>query len=119
MPDIGAVAPEALRAATAIASEERQGTRLPLRVPVAFRAHGGDGWSLGWTVNVSRSGVLFDCVENISVFEPIEFVIGLSTGVPGACNVTCRGQVVRSEPVAAGHRIAVTIDVFSDLPRQH
>ena len=118
MPDLGIASVDAMKAAVeAFATEERKGTRLPLRVPIAFRAHGGEAWSLGWTVNVSRSGVLLECLENMNVFEPIEFVIGLSTGVPGACNVTCRGQVIRTEPAAGGHRIAATIDEFTYLPR--
>lgn len=102
-------------AAAIVMENERQGTRLPLRVPVAFRASAGHPWSLAWTVNVSRSGILLEGGPEISMFEPLDFVIGLSSGIPGSYNVQCRGHVVRVERAPAGSRVAVTIDDFECL----
>ena len=91
-------------------------TRLPLRVPVVYRAVDHDGWRHAWTVNVSRSGVLleFDPLPDQPASEQIEFVIGLSSGreLIGVYNVRCHGRVVRSERAARTRRVAVTIDQY-------
>lgn len=91
-------------------------TRLPLRVPVVYRAVDHDGWHHAWTVNVSRSGVLleFDPLPDHPATEEMEFVIGLSSGreLLGVHNVRCHGRIVRSERAARAGRVAVTIDQY-------
>jgi hypothetical protein len=109
-------ATDIMHAILAAASEQRQGTRLPLNVAVALRPHAGEPWSFGRTVNVSRSGVLIECGPEMATVGALEFVIGVASGIPGSCNVQCRGRVVRIEHAAGGRRIAVTIDAFAYVP---
>lgn len=94
-------------------------TRLPLRVPVAFRAAGSASWQRAMSVNVSRSGVLMEleaCASDVPAGD-VEFVLGLAVDDPttAACNVRCYGRVVRRERGAGGRRIAVTIDRFAAI----
>lgn len=75
--------------------------RLPLRAPITFRPAAGSPWSEGWTVNISRSGVLFALTSATDLKGQLEFVINLSRGalqgpgVPLLPDLHCRGRVVR------------------------
>ena len=87
--------------------------RLPLRAPVTVRTSPSMPWTEGWTVNISRSGVLF-AVEGNGTGVPdgdVEFVISLSRGalqgpgVPLLPDLHCRGRVVRVTQGAEGGSI--------------
>ena len=87
--------------------------RLPLRAPVSVRTSPSMPWTEGWTVNISRSGVLF-AVHGNSDGVPdgdVEFVISLSRGalqgpgVPLLPDLHCRGKVVRVMQGSAGESI--------------
>jgi hypothetical protein len=75
--------------------------RLPLRAPIALRIASASDWAQGWTVNISRSGVLFALPSRAEVSGELEFVITLSRGAlngPGVRmlpDLHCRGHVVR------------------------
>jgi hypothetical protein len=84
--------------------------RLPLKAPIACRTSAAVPWVEGWTVNISRSGVLFSLPAASlpsagQARADVEFVIRLSRGAlqgPGVAvlpDLHCRGRVVR---VAAG-----------------
>ena len=75
--------------------------RLPLRAPLTVRTSPSTPWAEGWTVNISRSGVLF-AIDGAGVPDgDIEFVISLSRGalqgpgVPLLPDLHCRGRIVR------------------------
>ncbi|HYU80337.1 MAG TPA: hypothetical protein VEK56_15210 [Vicinamibacterales bacterium] len=77
--------------------------RLPLRAPIQFVTPRGAAWAEGWTINVSRSGVLFQPVDEATKFSgDLEFIIQLSRGAlhgPGVAllpNLHCSGYLVRS-----------------------
>jgi hypothetical protein len=75
--------------------------RLPLRAPVTVRTSPSTPWAEGWTVNISRSGVLF-ALDGAGLTDgEVEFVIRLSRGalqgpgVPLLPDLHCRGRIVR------------------------
>ena len=87
--------------------------RLPLRAPVTVRTSPSMPWTAGWTVNISRSGVLF-AVDSNGAGVPdgdVEFVISLSRGalqgpgVPLLPDLHCRGRIVRVAQNAEGAAI--------------
>jgi hypothetical protein len=85
--------------------------RLPLRAPLTLRTSPSTPWSEGWTVNISRSGVLF-AIEGAGVPDgDIEFVISLSRGalqgpgVPLLPDLHCRGRIVRVSTGPRGEAI--------------
>ena len=89
--------------------------RLPLRAPVTVRTSPSMPWTEGWTVNISRSGVLFAVDGNGSGTGvpdgDVEFVISLSRGalqgpgVPLLPDLHCRGRVVRVTQGSEGESI--------------
>ncbi len=74
--------------------------RFDLRVPVRYRAFGGDDWHEGSSENMSRTGLLFraDCLLPVST--RIEMLVTLPIG-PGGSEIRCRGRVVRTLPSAS------------------
>jgi hypothetical protein len=90
--------------------------RLPLRAPLAVRASASMPWAEGWTVNISRSGVLFALPGTDAAEGDVEFVISLSRGalqgpgVPLLPDLHCRGRIIRVSPGQDGQSIvAATI----------
>lgn len=75
--------------------EKRKSRRFELKLP--FRLlHGGIGIE-GETRNLSSAGVLFDCPIELSIGQPIEYVITLPTKEHGASvKLRCVGKVVRT-----------------------
>lgn len=64
----------------------------------------------GTTVNVSRSGVLFDGPLFARVGESIDFSLEIGTRPTDALQLHCRGRVVRTTPSRQGMQVAATID---------
>jgi hypothetical protein len=86
--------------------------RLAIRAPIDLRSLAIGHWTEGWTINISRSGVLFAMDrEAARPGEDLEFVIHLSRGAfdgPGAPllpDLFCRGRVVRTESGEQGRAI--------------
>lgn len=85
--------------------------RLPVRAPIACRRANGTRWEGGYTLNISRSGVLFVVADASDVAGPVEFVINLSLGalkgpgVPMLPDLHCQGRVVRSRPDPDGRLV--------------
>ena len=92
---------------------------------MSFRPEGEAQWFTGETVNVSRSGVLFNAERIVERDTQLEIVLNMQVfQVPNTANIVCRGHVVRVEsPTEADSRtsiaIAMTNHTFvrsSDLP---
>lgn len=91
--------------------------RFDLRVPVRYRAFGGDDWHAGSTENMSRTGLLFRADRLLPVSTSIEMLVTLPIG-PGGSEIRCRGRVVRAVPSAAPDSlpaVAATIATYSFL----
>jgi hypothetical protein len=77
--------------------------RYAIHIPVKFREKGTAEWHEGKTVNISRTGVLFQSDMKLPPKSLLEMQIVLPhelSGEPQA-NVRCWGPVVRSESAAA------------------
>jgi hypothetical protein len=73
-------------------------TRYPIQMPVRFRERGQAEWQEGTTVNISRTGVIFQSRIDLPPKALIEMQIMLPhiIGEPTA-NVLCWGPVVRTD----------------------
>lgn len=69
-------------------------TRHELRVPLRYRREGQQDWSLGETINMSESGVLFSSDQLLEVDANLEITFQTS-GVPLLERSTRRALVVR------------------------
>jgi hypothetical protein len=94
-------------------------TRYEMSAPLVYRCFGGGDWLSGRTVNVSRSGVLFQAAGPVlAAATRIEFILMLpSLGLPGSARVQCQGQIVRysSGPADGACAMAATIDAYDFL----
>jgi hypothetical protein len=96
-------------------NRRRRAKRFPIATTLLYRERGARRWHRGRTVNVSRSGVLFQPDEPVSVrARDLDFVVALPLGggMP-APRVRCVGRIVRrafaecSDPLS---EVAVSID---------
>ena len=91
--------------------------RFDLRVPVRYRALGGDDWHEGSSENMSRTGLLFRTDRLLPVSTAVEMLVTLPVG-PGGAEIRCRGSVVRAVPPASPDSLpalAATISNFRFL----
>ena len=63
--------------ADAMGTPTPRAPRFDLRVPVRYRASGGDDWHAGSTENMSRTGLLFRADRLLPVSTPIEMLVTL------------------------------------------
>jgi len=100
-------------------ADRPRATRYEMSAPLVYRSVGGESWLSGRTVNVSRSGVLFEAESVVLPADTrIEFILMLpSLGLPGSARVHCHGQVVRhgEAPKDGASVIAATIDAYEFL----
>jgi signal transduction histidine kinase len=97
--------------------------RFSMRVPLRYRGIGTWEWRNGETENISFSGVLFRCPEQLEERARVEVVLEmppeLSEGA--GLDLLCAGQVVRSTEaglLVKGGTIAVAFKDFRLLQRQ-
>src|SRR5207245_7897561 len=87
--------------------------RFPIHTSVAYRVLGDLGWMTGRTVNVSRTGVLFESNQPTNVGASIELVLEFPFPL---ATVACSGRVIRTVVNEAGPWvIAATISRYSLL----
>jgi hypothetical protein len=81
-------------------------TRYPIKAPIHFRAWGKFEWQEGMTVNISRSGVLFETqVElELGTIVAMRIVLPLDIRKGSTRTVQCWGRVARKDSIAAGDR---------------
>lgn len=82
--------------------------RFPIQTPLRYRGRGETAWREGTTVNISRTGVLFQTEEKMepeTVLE-MQIVFPASITAAAAANIICWGPVTRTEAsrVAAAMR---------------
>jgi len=95
--------------------------RFAVATTVLFRPPGSGVWREGWTLNISRTGVLFHADDPApAARSAMEFILALPVFGPAPnVQVHCIGQVARVAPEAcAGSRCAVatTIEGYRFLP---
>jgi hypothetical protein len=81
--------------------------RFPIQTPLCYRQRGAAEWNETITVNISRSGVLFETARELPVDTLLEmkilFPATITRGEPA--NVICWGPVVRTESSKAAAAI--------------
>jgi|WetSurMetagenome_2_1015567.scaffolds.fasta_scaffold570094_1 hypothetical protein len=98
-------------------TESPRAQRYVMSAPVMYRQEGTSGWMPGWTLNISRSGVLFEASAPVPEEAGIEFLLFLpSLGLRGRTRVRCAGRVVRHRLVTGtAVSMAATIDAYDFL----
>lgn len=92
--------------------------RYEMATEVVYRRVGEGNWCEGRTVNVSRTGVLFQSgAPVLPSATRIEFILMLpSLGLPGRSRVRCQGQIVRQCVGQAGKcAMAASIEAYDIL----
>lgn len=97
-----------LEASQQEATLKSRSQRFPIQTSLRFREIGGAEWREGTTVNISRTGVLFQTEEKMepeTVLE-MQIVFPASVTAGAAANIICWGPVTRTEAslVAAAMR---------------
>jgi hypothetical protein len=87
--------------------------RFSVCAPIRYRPRGESEWRNGSTVNMSRSGVLFEVVDQLPPGTMLEMQVKLLEQITGgvSSNVLCWGTVVRakgSSLAAAMHKYRFT-----------
>ncbi len=75
-------------------AEIDRAARIALRLPLRFRLPGQENWSIGETVNVSHSGLLFWSESTLEVDTSVEITFQIS-GVPLLSSSKRQAHVVR------------------------
>jgi hypothetical protein len=80
-------------------SDQRKAQRFELRLPIELVRTGGEPLNRqSETRNVSSGGVLFTSESQLSVGEPLEYVLTLPTGKePVKVRLHCIGTIIRLE----------------------
>lgn len=97
--------------------DARRATRLPLAIEIEYRFAQRGNWRAARTINLSRSGVLFESESEPPVGHPIEFVLRLARGMDTTevRDLHCQGRLVRAENRVGGlWGVAATIESYQD-----
>ena len=70
--------------------------RYAIALPMRYRRVGDDTWATGTTVNISRSGVVFEGERSVDREAAIELVLTMPVDVADGARVVARGVVVRA-----------------------
>jgi hypothetical protein len=76
--------------------------RFPIRTELDYRTSSDGSWRRGLTLNISRSGVLFEAENEVEPKTMIEMRIVFPPEITGSvpANVVCWGPIVRAQGVA-------------------
>lgn len=98
--------------------EHRKTRRFELELPLAITRAGTEYVSLlGFTKNISSSGVLFTSGAGADLGGPIEYVIKLNEIAPQPVSLRCMGKVVRSEPMYTNGSGRLSFTIAATLER--
>ena len=88
--------------------EQRRTRRFQLQLPLSITRSGAERVPfLGFTKNISSSGVLFMVEKEPDLGGPIEYVINLTHEGAQSVSLRCMGKVLRADPVSpSGDKIA-------------
>ncbi|SRR5258706_2668926 len=82
--------------------EQRKNLRFDLRLPLEIVRNGAVPKTVGETMNVSSSGVLFTAEARVNIGQSIEYMITLpkAPSARGEVRLRCVGKVVREDHAA-------------------
>lgn len=72
-------------------------TRFVMTLPMRYRCPGSSEWTSGSTVNISRSGVLFESDIALPPGTGLEILVELSNDNTALAAVRCSATVIRQE----------------------
>jgi hypothetical protein len=94
-------------------------TRFPLNLPLRYRESGTIPWHEGSTVDISRTGILFQAGQDLPLRTALEMRIEIPS--PSKVTLICRGPIVRKqEPMFSETRsvLAAPIRACRLLPQK-
>jgi hypothetical protein len=86
-------------------------------LPLRYRESGTTQWHVGSTINISRTGILFETDQDLPLQTPLQVQIEMHS--PAKVMLICRGPVVRKQdPKTPGKKysLAATIRACCLLP---
>ena len=100
--------------------EQRRTRRFQLQLPLSITRAGAQRVALlGFTKNISSTGVLFTTQREPDLGGPIEYIITLNSEGPQAVNLRCMGKVVRADRLdpetddqGTNYQIAATLERY-------
>jgi hypothetical protein len=98
--------------------EQRRTRRFKLQLPLEITRTGADRIAaVGFTKNISSTGVLFTAEREPDLGGPIEYVITLNQDGLPSVNLRCIGKVLRSERMESGREDLPAYQVAATLER--
>ena len=70
--------------------------RYAITLPMRYRRVGEETWATGTTVNISRSGVVFEGERSVDREAAVELVLTMPVDVADGARVVACGVVVRA-----------------------
>jgi len=105
--------------------EQRRTRRFKLQLPLEITRTGADRVAaVGFTKNISSTGVLFTAEREPDLGGPIEYIITLNQDGTSGVNLRCIGKVLRAERMESGredipaYQIAATLERY-EFVREH
>ena len=100
--------------------EQRRTRRFQLQLPLSITRTGAQRVAfIGFTKNISSTGVLFTAQREPDLGGPIEYIITLNSEGPQAVNLRCMGKVLRAGRLDAeedhqgtNYEIAATLERY-------
>jgi len=98
--------------------EQRRTRRFKLQLPLEITRTGADRVAaVGFTKNISSTGVLFTAEREPDLGGPIEYVITLNQDGTQAVNLRCIGKVLRAERMESGREEVPAYQIAATLER--
>uniref|UniRef100_Q02AZ9 Type IV pilus assembly PilZ n=1 Tax=Solibacter usitatus (strain Ellin6076) TaxID=234267 RepID=Q02AZ9_SOLUE len=100
--------------------EQRRTRRFQLQLPLSITRTGAERVTfIGFTKNISSSGVLFTTRREPDLGGPIEYIITLNNEGPQSVNLRCMGKVLRADRLeeaendqGTNYQIAATLERY-------
>ena len=90
-------------------------SRFPIQTAVRYREQGQAEWSNGTSLNISRSGILFQAERGLKMRTKLELQLVFPAALTGghSMSVVCWGTVVRRDsPMETPSRVCLATNIF-------
>jgi len=98
--------------------EQRRTRRFKLQLPLEITRTGADRIAaVGFTKNISSTGVLFTTEREPDLGGPIEYIITLNQDGTQTVNLRCIGKVLRTDRIESGREEVPAYQIAATLER--
>ena len=98
--------------------EQRRTRRFKLQLPLSITRSGAERVAfIGFTENISSSGVLFISQREADLGGAIEYIITLNREGPQSVCLRCMGKVLRAAPVVTEDQQGMNYQIAATLER--